>query len=51
MNVLAHSLGLLFGKNKEDGLWRHIKINSVERGMYRSIIMMDGEKLLVLWLL
>ena len=26
-------------RTKEGGLWRHIKMNSVEHGMYRSIIM------------
>lgn len=26
-------------RTKEGRLWRHIKMNSVERGMYRSIIM------------
>ena len=39
MNVQAHSLGSSLAENKEGGLWRHIKMNSVEHGMYRSIIM------------
>ena len=41
MNVQAHSLGSLPAENKEGELWRHIKMNSVERGIYRSIIMTD----------
>ena len=38
MNVQAHSLGSSPAENKEGRLWRHIKMNSVELGMYRSII-------------
>ena len=38
MNVQAHSLGSSPTENKEDGLWRYIKMNSVEHSMYRSII-------------
>lgn len=29
MNVQAHSLGSSPTENKEDGLWRHIKMKSV----------------------
>ena len=39
MNVQAHSLGSSPAENKEGELWRHIKMNSVEHGIYRSIIM------------
>ncbi len=32
-------------RTKEGELWRHIKMNSVEHGMYRSIIMTGREEL------
>ena len=31
--------GMAQARTKEGWLWRHIKMNSVEHGMYRSIIM------------
>lgn len=45
MNVQAHSFGSSLAENKEGRLWRHIKMNSMERDMYRSIIMTEREEL------
>ena len=39
MNMQAHSRGSSLTETKEGRLWRHIKMNSVERGVCRSIIM------------